>query len=205
MVSEECAEAAVARGGRSVPDVGFGDHAAADAGSGGDRRYSEFLQRFPTLRALALAREEEVLAVWSGLGYYRRARMLHRRRSSLAGAGGRAAADSAGAAHAAGHWRVHGGGDCEHRVWREHRGSGWQCGARAAAGDGAAGEGRGERAFVQTRRRRWFRGGRWRAGECLGRSQPGDDGAGRDDLSAEGTALLCSVRCIRFARRAESM
>jgi len=41
-------------------------------------RYSEFLQRFPTLQALAEAEEADVLALWSGLGYYRRARMLHR-------------------------------------------------------------------------------------------------------------------------------
>ena len=40
--------------------------------------YHEFLAKFPTLLALALAPEEEVLAVWSGLGYYRRARMLHK-------------------------------------------------------------------------------------------------------------------------------
>ncbi len=33
---EECAEAAVAWGERSVPDLGFGGHAAADAGDGGD-------------------------------------------------------------------------------------------------------------------------------------------------------------------------
>jgi A/G-specific adenine glycosylase len=41
-------------------------------------RYTAFLNRFPTLVSLALAREEEVLALWSGLGYYRRARMLHK-------------------------------------------------------------------------------------------------------------------------------
>lgn len=40
--------------------------------------YQAFLQRFPTIFSLALASEEEVLAAWSGLGYYRRARMLHR-------------------------------------------------------------------------------------------------------------------------------
>jgi A/G-specific adenine glycosylase len=40
--------------------------------------YEEFLRRFPTLLALALAPEQEVLATWSGLGYYRRARMLHK-------------------------------------------------------------------------------------------------------------------------------
>ena len=39
--------------------------------------YQEFLRRFPTLEKLARAREASVLAAWSGLGYYRRARMLH--------------------------------------------------------------------------------------------------------------------------------
>ncbi len=39
--------------------------------------YHEFLRRFPTAEKLAAAREASVLAAWSGLGYYRRARMLH--------------------------------------------------------------------------------------------------------------------------------
>lgn len=39
--------------------------------------YHQFLRRFPTLQKLAAARETSVLAAWSGLGYYRRARMLH--------------------------------------------------------------------------------------------------------------------------------
>jgi A/G-specific adenine glycosylase len=39
--------------------------------------YQEFLRRFPTVEKLAASREASVLAVWSGLGYYRRARMLH--------------------------------------------------------------------------------------------------------------------------------
>ena len=38
--------------------------------------YHEFLLRFPTVNKLAAAREASVLAAWSGLGYYRRARML---------------------------------------------------------------------------------------------------------------------------------
>jgi len=41
-------------------------------------RYQTFLARFPTLASLAEAPEQEVLALWSGLGYYRRARMLHK-------------------------------------------------------------------------------------------------------------------------------
>jgi A/G-specific adenine glycosylase len=40
--------------------------------------YERFLARFPDLAALAAATEEEVLAHWSGLGYYRRARTLQR-------------------------------------------------------------------------------------------------------------------------------
>jgi hypothetical protein len=40
--------------------------------------YTRFMERFPTLAALAKASEDDVLACWSGLGYYRRARMLHR-------------------------------------------------------------------------------------------------------------------------------
>jgi A/G-specific adenine glycosylase len=39
--------------------------------------YNRFLERFPTVGALARAEVEEVLTLWSGLGYYRRARQLH--------------------------------------------------------------------------------------------------------------------------------
>jgi A/G-specific adenine glycosylase len=39
--------------------------------------YRIFLERFPNVEALATAAEDDVLAAWSGLGYYRRARMLH--------------------------------------------------------------------------------------------------------------------------------
>ena len=41
------------------------------------KHYHEFLRRFPTVKRLAAAREASVLAAWSGLGYYRRARMMH--------------------------------------------------------------------------------------------------------------------------------
>ena len=40
--------------------------------------YTRFVGRFPTLRALAAAEADEVLAHWSGLGYYARGRNLHR-------------------------------------------------------------------------------------------------------------------------------
>ena len=40
--------------------------------------YTRFLLRFPTVSALASAQPDDVLALWSGLGYYSRARNLHR-------------------------------------------------------------------------------------------------------------------------------
>src|SRR3954466_13695848 len=40
--------------------------------------YRRFLDSFPDIRALAAAPEDGVLAHWSGLGYYSRARNLHR-------------------------------------------------------------------------------------------------------------------------------
>jgi len=40
--------------------------------------YERFLARFPDVRALAAASLDDVLALWSGLGYYSRARNLHR-------------------------------------------------------------------------------------------------------------------------------
>ena len=40
--------------------------------------YARFVERFPEVRALAAAAPGDVLAAWSGLGYYGRARNLHR-------------------------------------------------------------------------------------------------------------------------------
>ena len=40
--------------------------------------YARFLERFPDVQALAEAHPDEVMALWSGLGYYSRARNLHR-------------------------------------------------------------------------------------------------------------------------------
>ncbi len=40
-------------------------------------RFETFAERFPTPRAMADASVDDVLALWSGLGYYRRARLLH--------------------------------------------------------------------------------------------------------------------------------
>jgi A/G-specific adenine glycosylase len=49
--------------------------------------YERFLERFPAVDALAAADEDEVLALWSGLGYYARARNLLRAAREIAGAG----------------------------------------------------------------------------------------------------------------------
>lgn len=40
--------------------------------------YARFLERFPDVGALAAAPQDDVMALWSGLGYYSRARNLHR-------------------------------------------------------------------------------------------------------------------------------
>ena len=47
--------------------------------------FQRFLRRFPTLDSLAAASQEEVLKLWSGLGYYRRARQLHQASRRMAG------------------------------------------------------------------------------------------------------------------------
>jgi A/G-specific adenine glycosylase len=52
--------------------------------------YDRFLRRFPDVKALAAAAENEVLELWAGLGYYRRARHLHAAaRKIVAESGGR--------------------------------------------------------------------------------------------------------------------
>lgn len=48
-------------------------------------RYRKFVAQFPSVKRLARAREETVLAAWSGLGYYRRARALHQAAKEIAG------------------------------------------------------------------------------------------------------------------------
>jgi len=46
--------------------------------------YNRWIDRFPTVAALAAATQQEVLAAWEGLGYYSRARNLHRTARYLA-------------------------------------------------------------------------------------------------------------------------
>ena len=50
--------------------------------------YERFLAAFPTVEALAAAPEEDLLSLWQGLGYYSRARNLHRAAKEAAESGG---------------------------------------------------------------------------------------------------------------------
>jgi len=47
-------------------------------------KFEAFIERFPSVEALAEADEQDVLAAWSGLGYYRRARLLRRAARAIA-------------------------------------------------------------------------------------------------------------------------
>ena len=61
-----------------LPGLAIGNHAAADARGGrASNTTGYFCGDFPTVENLRRRRESWVLAAWSGLGYYRRARMLH--------------------------------------------------------------------------------------------------------------------------------
>jgi len=50
--------------------------------------YERFLKRFPTVQALAAASENDLLTLWSGLGYYSRARNLKRAAAAMVISGG---------------------------------------------------------------------------------------------------------------------
>ena len=50
--------------------------------------FERFISGFPTLEALAQASVEDVLLYWSGLGYYSRARNLHRGAQTMVGEAG---------------------------------------------------------------------------------------------------------------------
>jgi len=46
--------------------------------------YLRFIERFPNVSVLAYAEEDEVLKYWQGLGYYSRARNLHKAAKQIA-------------------------------------------------------------------------------------------------------------------------
>ena len=49
--------------------------------------HARFLEKFPTVEALAAADQQDVLKAWEGLGYYARARNLHKAAKQIAAAG----------------------------------------------------------------------------------------------------------------------
>lgn len=61
----------------------------------GTAYYHRFISRFPTVAALAAASEDEVLKLWQGLGYYSRARNLHKAAQQVMAQGGRIPSDYA--------------------------------------------------------------------------------------------------------------
>ena len=38
--------------------------------------YKKFVKKYPNLKSIALAKEEDILALWTGLGFYRRAKNI---------------------------------------------------------------------------------------------------------------------------------
>ncbi|MEM6900725.1 MAG: A/G-specific adenine glycosylase [Pseudomonadota bacterium] len=54
----------------------------------GTRYFLEFTRRWPTVEALAAAKDEDVMAAWAGLGYYARARNLLKCARAVAARGG---------------------------------------------------------------------------------------------------------------------
>ena len=57
--------------------------------------YPRFMERFPTVEALARARPKAVREAWDGLGYYARARNLHRLAKEVSAVGGQLSEDPA--------------------------------------------------------------------------------------------------------------
>ena len=68
----------MAGAGVRLPDLGVGDHAAADPGGGGDPVFQRFMAAYPSVEALAACDEGQLMKLWEGLGYYSRARNLQK-------------------------------------------------------------------------------------------------------------------------------
>ena len=87
--------------------------------------FHRFMERCPTVEALAAADEQELLKLWEGLGYYSRARNLQKAARIIAGGVRRAApGGSRGSYGPARHWRLHRRGHrcplplvCPYRRW----------------------------------------------------------------------------------------
>jgi A/G-specific adenine glycosylase len=89
--------------------------------------YERFLTRFPDVASLAAASQDDVLALWAGLGYYSRARNLHACAQAVMREYG---------GQFPGNWPLDSGGHCGLLLRRAGGDPGWQrqAGARARAG-----------------------------------------------------------------------
>jgi A/G-specific adenine glycosylase len=138
--------------------------------------YREFLRRFPTVGKLAAARESSVLAAWSGLGYYRRARLLHAAAKVITG-------------------KLHGKFPETAAGWRELPGIGRYTAAANASiafGDPAAVvDGNVERVLERLRGNSLAGGELWQAADdLLDRARPGDFNQAMMELGA----TVCTPR-----------
>ena len=89
--------------------------------------YERFLARYPDVRALADAPEEELLKAWEGLGYYSRARLLQKAaREIVSQYGGELPADLQKLRALPGVGGLHQRRDCIHCVRHSRRRGGWQ-------------------------------------------------------------------------------
>ena len=78
LVPRTPARSALAANDRSLPDLDQRDHAATDPGRDGHPLFRTVRGQIPDGCRFGPADESEVLRHWEGLGYYRRARQLHR-------------------------------------------------------------------------------------------------------------------------------
>ena len=99
--------------------------------------YQRFLARFPTVQSLARAHEAEVLKLWSGLGYYSRARNLHRAAKLIVTQhNGKFPRDTRRRARTPGHRHLHRRSSLEHRLRCAAGRTRWQRSPRPRAHQG---------------------------------------------------------------------
>ena len=146
--------------------------------------YRKFLERWPTVEALAAAPLDDVLAAWAGLGYYARARNLHKAAGVVAREmGGKFPRTADELRKLPGYRHIHVRRNCGDRLRRTRSGGRRQCGARAGADlcrRRAAAEC--EARIAQARPGAG-------AGKARGRSRAGADGSGQHHLHAQASGL----------------
>ena len=157
-----------------------------------DGYFRRFLARWPTLPDLARAHLDEVLREWQGLGYYARARNLHKMREDPGRRPSRpVSGDREGVARAARRRRLYRRRHRRHSVRPPRHRRGRQCGTcRGAPLRGGEPAARREIGALPAR-------GRAHAGPAAGRLRAGDDGSRRDRLHAP----LARLRRLSVERR----